>query len=125
MRLIRVVPGMIGAIGKRAIMPIAAELHGQGGDAGLEALVLRGTRVYSAFIGAVVALLVVYATPILEVLGGEVVVVWAWTAQLSLLVMLPVLTRGVLLQTSIIKTETARDSAIIGVLCCLIFYIGL
>lgn len=120
MRLIRVVPGMIGAIGKRAIMPIAAELHGQGGDAGLEALVLRGTRVYSAFIGAVVALLVVYATPILEVLGGEVVVVWAWTAQLSLLVMLPVLTRGVLLQTSIIKTETARDSAIIGVLCALL-----
>jgi O-antigen/teichoic acid export membrane protein len=116
MRVIRIVPGMIGSIGKRAVMPIAAELDGAGREASVPDLVRRGTRVYSAFMAAIVAVLVVHAGPALTLLGGEAVAVWAWACQASLLLMMPVVTRGVLMQASLVRTETARDSALIGML---------
>ena len=115
MRVIRIVPGTIGTIGKRAVMPIAAELQSTGGDASVHDLVRRGTRVYVAAIFVVIALLVVYAEPVLAALGGATVAALAWACQASLLLQAPVISRGVLMQASIIKTETARDSAFVGV----------
>ena len=114
MRLVRVLPGLIGSIAKRAVMPIASELHAGGGDTALHALVLRGTRGYTAFMLAIVVCLVVYAEPILRLLGGDKVAAMAWAAQVSLLMQAFVIARGILNQAAVIKTETARDSAFVG-----------
>lgn len=115
MRIVRLAPGALGAIAKRAVLPIASELRASGGTSAYRALVLRGTRAYTAFIWALVAVLFLHAAPLLALLGGEDTTGYAWVVQTSLAVMALVIARGVLLQAGLAHTAVARDAAAIAV----------
>lgn len=88
--------GQLNGLLKSAVLPIASEIHSSGDKTLLNDLSYRGTKIFNAIFGPVTVSIILFANPILTILGGEAIARYDWVLQIGSLILLPVLCRAFL-----------------------------
>jgi O-antigen/teichoic acid export membrane protein len=94
-RVLKIV-GQLNSLLKSAVLPIASEVSSTNDKELLEDLSFRGTKIFNAIFGPLTVSIILFAHPILNLIGGKVVAEYYLALQIGSLCLLPVLCRAFL-----------------------------
>lgn len=119
----------INAVMKSAVVPVASEMHAAHPRETFDELARRGTRTYNALFAPSVALIVIFAAPLLLLMGGAKFVPYTRCLQAALVLLLFSASRGFINSMLLGAGSVVRNQSLMGVLTSSVFlvamYVGL
>jgi len=121
----------ITSILKSAVLPIASGINADNDQQFFNEFCFRGTRIFNAVFAPLTVSIIIFAKPILNIIGGPSVADYAWALQLGSILYLPVICRAflntaVIGSGKIIRVQSGWSiaTAIIYLIICLIGLYG-